>query len=241
LTIKKTENYFVVFGFLINFAVVIKEYVMEHAMLNDEQYIKLLDEIYPIIFRRGPCDTSMDMIAQHFTMSKRTLYEIFGSKDDMLREVMCRVRSVLGNRVKEILNRSENIMEAMVNIFLYHQEMTRDMSGNYFRDMGGKYKYLRNEHEQGFGSWQGTLLAAFRLGVQQGVFRPDSNYEVIIRLFRIQLESLKRMEEFFPVDITLQEATNTICLSLLRSVASQEGMKILDQYAYKFKINKEQP
>lgn len=48
-------------------------------------------------------------------------------------------------------------------------------------------------------------------------------------MFRIQMESLKRMEEFLPQDVTLNEAFDTISISFLRSIASQEGAKILER------------
>lgn len=77
---------------------------------------------------------------------------------------------------------------------------------------------------------------AIRLGIRQGVFRSDSNYPVIIPLFRVQMESLKRMEEFFPPGITLVEAYNAIALGLLRSIATPDGMRVLDELTEKFNI-----
>lgn len=77
------------------------------------------------------------------------------------------------------------------------------------------------------------------LGVRQGVFRDDVNYEIIIRLFRIQMESLKRMEGFFPKDISLVEAYNAISLGMLRSIATPKGMEVIDGIAGRFQPTSE--
>lgn len=79
------------------------------------------------------------------------------------------------------------------------------------------------------------MLTAFKTGVKQGVFRDDINYEVTAQLLRVQMESLKRMEEFFPKNITLVEAYNAIIVGMLRSIATPKGMEIVDNMANKFK------
>ena len=73
-----------------------------------------------------------------------------------------------------------------------------------------------------------------RAGVRQGVFRPDVNYPVTIEMVRVQMESLKRMEEFFPAGISIGEALGTIGIGFLRSIASSEGMECLDRISPKF-------
>ena len=47
-------------------------------------------------------------------------------------------------------------------------------------------------------------------------------------MMSIQMESLKRMEELFPPDITLLEVYDSICISFLRGISSPKGLEILD-------------
>ncbi len=74
------------------------------------------------------------------------------------------------------------------------------------------------------------------MGIKEGVFRKDANYNVILSLLRVQMESLKRMEEFFPPDITIVEAYNWISLGFLRSIATPKGMMTLDRLTDKFNV-----
>ena len=61
---------------------------MELKDLKEEHYLRLIKAISEIIVKKGPSHTSMDYVASTLNMSKRTLYELFGSKDDMIRHVL---------------------------------------------------------------------------------------------------------------------------------------------------------
>ena len=51
------------------------------------------------------------------------------------------------------------------------------------------------------------FLEIFRLGVDDGVFRKDVNYTITSKIFKIRMESLKRMEELFPPDSLCSTST----------------------------------
>lgn len=207
---------------------------MDRHTLTDEHYKNLLDKITEEIVSRGPSDTSMDLLAQRLSMSKRTLYEIFGSKDDMLLAVLTNIREKLRDDITKIVQSSDNIMSMMANAFLCIQQFVSGINLKFFQDMDTKYRHLRETFDQGFDCWKEPMMTGFQVGIKEGVFRPDANYELVVRLLRVQMESLKRMEEFFPPQITVKQATSAIVLGMLRSIASPKGMEVLDQFTYRF-------
>ena len=207
---------------------------MERTNISEEQYAALLDAIFPILAEKGPCATTMDLVASRLSMSKRTLYEIFESKDSMLLAILQRIHDQYSRKIQEIMQRSDNMMEAMASIFLFHQSMMRKINVRFFRDMDTRFAHLRKHYDTDSRRWIEYMSRACALGVSQGVFREDVNYDITIRLLRVQMESLKRMEEFFPEDITLVEAYSAISLGMLRSIASEKGMRIVDSLAGRF-------
>lgn len=209
---------------------------MEKSDLSAEQYDRLIDSIFPILAEKGLSHTTMDLLAKRLTMSKRTLYEIFESKDGMIASVMKHLQQRYEKEIERIIRQSDNVMEIMANVLIYHQETMSKLSARFFRDMDDRYRHLREHYESNSDKWNDYMQRAVRLGVQQGVFRKDTNYRVMIRLIRVQMESLKRMEELFPPDITLVEAYNAIALGFLRSIATEKGSVVLEQLTPKFKI-----
>lgn len=209
---------------------------MERTDLTDEQFSRLVDAIFPILAESGPSHTTMDVVAKRLSMSKRTLYEIFGSKDKMIVEVMRHLEQNHHMEIERIIRSSANVMETMAGVLIYHQQVMRRLSVDFFRDMDTRYRHLRREYEANTSRWEEYISSAVKLGLRQGVFRADTNYKVMFTLFRVQMESLKRMEEFFPPGITLLEAYNVISIGFLRSIATEKGMKTLDQLTTKFNI-----
>lgn len=209
---------------------------MERTEISTEQFDELVGRIFPILAEKGPAHTTMDLLARRLSMSKRTLYEIFGSKDEMIKTVMSHLHLKYAREVQEIYRRSENMMEVMVHVLLYHQQVMSRLSANFFRDMDVRSKHLRDDYESNSRRWGEYISAAIAKGVKEGVFRADANYKVIVPLIRVQMESLRRIEEFFPPDITLVEAYSAIALGLLRSIATAEGMRTLDRFSDRFEI-----
>lgn len=120
-------------------------------------------------------------------------------------------------------------MEAFYLTLKTHQSVMGQASAAFYQDMDSSYARLRPVYDNQSDTWQRNMLKAIDDGIKQGVFRSDVNYPILLRMFRIQMESLKRMEEFLPQDVTLNEAFDTISISFLRSIASQEGAKILER------------
>lgn len=201
---------------------------MDRSQLNDRQYAELLDRIFQILAEKGISATTMDLVASRLSMSKRTLYEIFDSKDQMLVELLNRLHEEMSKRINKVIREAGNMMEALANVFLLHQRMMQMINVQFFIDMDRRCHKFRKHYELNSRKWMDAMITACRIGVRQGVFRADVNYDVTVRLFDVQMESLKRMEELFPKDITLVDAFNGISLGLLRSIASEKGMRILD-------------
>lgn len=210
---------------------------MEKIEITSEQLGELVDRIFPVLAEKGPAHTTMDLLAKRLSMSKRTLYEIFGSKDDMIRTVMEHMHNKYLRHLQEIYSHSDNMMEIMANVMIYHQQTMSKLSADFFRDMDERCNHLRGDFESNSMKWVSYIREAIEMGVSQGVFRRDANYNVIIPLIRVQMESLKRMEEFFPPGITIVEAYNAIALGFLRSIATPQGMVTLERLSGKFSDN----
>lgn len=206
---------------------------MDRTDLTEEQYSRLLNAIFKTLLEKGPSHTTMDLVASRLSMSKRTLYEIFGSKDDMLREVFDFQHDTHQRRMDEIFHNTENAMEAMAKAISHHQKAFESVNVTFFRDMDERCKHLRPDYDVKARNINDRLGLVFAIGIRQGVFRKEVDYDLQLRLLRVQMESLKRMEEFFPPEITLAQAYSAIAQGFLRSIATPKGIEILDQMTNK--------
>ena len=205
---------------------------MQRSDLKEEDYQHLLNRIVPILLAKGLKSTTMDTVATALGMSKRTLYEIFNSKSEMLKEVLGALERQNEKVYMSAFENSENVMEALFVIFKYNRDLVGRINVNFYRDMDRLYKDKRRTYDKTREGRHEKMLQLFRLGVDQGMFRPDVDYGVQSRIMGLQMEGLKRIEELFPPDIPLQRVFDAIILGFLRSIASQKGMDVLNRLTH---------
>ncbi|MBD5288266.1 MAG: TetR/AcrR family transcriptional regulator [Bacteroides sp.] len=197
---------------------------------TNESHTDLIIAISGILLKNGLKSTTMDSVASALAMSKRTLYEIFESKKDMILKVVSYWQHQHRTKIEGIFADSKNVMEALVRAFYSHQQIMKEVNVDFFLDMDKHFPEVRKALEQHDRLWIDKMMIAINKGIEQGVFRTDVNYPVTLHLMRIQMESLKRTEEVFPPGITISDAFSAISISFLRAIATPEGMKIIDEF-----------
>lgn len=207
---------------------------MTREDMTPEAYAALLDSITDILVKNGLKATTMDSIASSLKMSKRTLYEIFSSKNEMVSEALNNLHRQLSEANKSIVKNSTNSMEAVLNCFLNHRDMMKKVNLEFYREIAS-FMHARAKPTTIQKAYIDNLLDILKRGARQGVFRDDVNFMVQCKMMGIQMESLKRMEELFPPDITLLEVYDSIGIGFLRAIATPKGMKMLDDILAKIK------
>lgn len=181
--------------------------------------------------------TTMDSLASSLQISKRTLYEIFSSKENMFLEAFDYGRKKTGNKIREIFQNSSNVMEGILKCFLLNRDIMSSLNVEFLREVNLYYEslYQKEELEKLCETHYVNLYDVLRREVDEGFFREDLNLKVQCRMLMIQMESLKRMEELFPQDITLLEVYDNIVVSFLRGLTTPKGLNEFEILMEKFK------
>ena len=202
--------------------------------LPEKEKEALIDNILPILIDKGLKAATMDYVASALQMSKRTLYEVFGSKSGMIRQVLDKMSRRHEEFIRSRFRECGNTLDAMISIYSFHRDMMRRISANFFHDMDRFYKEERACYDKDSDCRHVEMLKIIRRGVEEGMFRPDVDYNVHLRIMGIQMESLKRTEEIFPPDIEFLRVYDAIIIGFLRSIVTPEGMKRLDAASASF-------
>ncbi len=202
---------------------------MTREDMSPGAYDALIDAIGQLLLKQGLKATTMDSIASALQISKRTLYEIFNSKNEMVLSALEASHKKHTANLKEIFNSSANVMEGILRGFLYQRDEMSKANVDYFRDMDSLFSEARQFSSAQKKKFLENYVKVLQQGAEEGYFRKDVNFMLQCRLLWIQMESLKRMEEFFPSDITLLEAYDSICISFLRAISTPIGMLMLDK------------
>lgn len=176
----------------------------------------------------------MDNIASHLGVSKKTLYQYFKDKDEMVLSVTKAHIERDQKELDEIGKSAKNSVEEMVKISICLRENFRDMNPSLLFDLE---KYNREawnvwlDYKNNF--IKGQIQRSLKQGKDEGYFRAevDTNVMAIMRLETIQLAFDPSL---FPKDqYQLTEVQMQIFEHFVYGIFTDKGRKLYEKYKEK--------
>lgn len=197
---------------------------------RDDIRERAIETTSEIVLKCGNLSVRMDDVAQELSVSKRTLYEIFGSKEELLVECMKRHIACMSKIIADEMGREEDVL----TVFIKHLEVliaeSRERDHNKFEDMD-KYPKLKKLFHEHLADMACRMRGFMELGVRQGVFRDDLNMDVLMKSFSAMGTMANKESE--SGQFRYDELIDGTIVVLLRGIATPKGMEKLDKYRYK--------
>ena len=177
----------------------------------------------------------MDDLASQIGISKRTLYEMFKDKEELLMDCLLYSNQREKERVNDIRSKSKNVLEVILGVFLYSIEMLHDTNKLFFDDIK-KYPAAYKLVQEVRNSDSEEKMTFFRQGVEQGIFRSDINYPIVDELVKQQFNLLVNTD-FFSHHPFL-DVYESIMFTYLRGISTVEGARMLEMFIKEYRGNK---
>lgn len=192
------------------------------------------------LFRRyGIKSITMDEIASQVGASKKTLYQYFSDKDELVdavvsntirhaQEICDKNRENSKDPVHELIQAMDFIREIFSEMnpaMMYDLERFHPKSYRHFLDHKNKYLYE-------------VIRSNLIRGIKEELYRPEINIEIITR-FRLEGMMLAFNQDIFPSSkFNLAELHGNIIEHFLFGVASLKGYKLIIKYQQeRLKVN----
>ncbi len=197
---------------------------------RDEIRQQVICEALSMFLKEGYIAVRMDDIAQKLQVSKRTLYEIFGNKEQLLVECMQQHARCMNDRIDKEIKELGDVL----SVILKYLELIIAESGNANRmifDNQDKYPLFRARFDEHMRAVSLRIREYMELGVEQGVFRDDLNMDVVMKAFAamghmVNIESQSENCQY-------EQLINSSIVLLLRGIVTPLGMQKMDKYRYK--------
>jgi len=186
---------------------------------------KILDTAMPLFKQKGIKSVKMDEIASILSISKRTLYEIYDNKEQLLFEGIKRDDETATAYIIEYARNASNEMEIIMEYVKMKMRELSSVNPIYFNDLH-KYdmiiEYLHEQHEK----QHRKSLTFIKNGVEHGYFMPNLNYQIVVNISDAVVNHVMktRMYEKYP----LSEIFRNIVSILLRGYCTEKGIRMLD-------------
>jgi len=181
-----------------------------------------------ILFQaQGVKQVRMDDIARELSMSKKTLYELFSDKEELLLEVVKVISMSFHQNVREIIGSSTNVLEQIFMLYRWVIEHCREVNPLFFIELM-RYPQVQTFFEQVHVQHADRIKEWLQMGVKQELLRDDVNYEVFLRQDGFQIDKLLINPEVrnYPPKVIY----DSVVLVMLRGLATDKGLEIIKQW-----------
>ncbi len=192
---------------------------------------KILKAAENLFMKYGVRSISMDDISRHLSVSKKTLYQHFADKEDIV-SMTCQAHiETVANRFLEITKNAKNAIDELTKISICLKQNTEDTNPSLLFD-------LQKYHPKAWSVWlnhknkfiRESVIRNLKQGIEEGHYRPELNVEIIAAM-RLELVQLPFDDNAFPPSrFKMAEVQMQIFDHFVHGIVTEKGRKLYLKY-----------
>lgn len=191
---------------------------------------RILDETYKMMSKIGPQSMTMDTVAHNCGVSKRTLYEQFGGKANLIKETLLHANNKRMNRVHALYESASNSFEALMLVFLELREMFSDMSDVVLFDIKRLYPELLKDFRELQLRRVDGLTKMIDQAKEEGLALPSLNSRQASYMLFVGLSNMRDTLTQGEWEFDPREMFEMIFLCFIRGIATEKGRHFVDNF-----------
>lgn len=197
-------------------------------MSQTERIILGAEELF---LKAGIKSVTMDDVARHLGMSKKTIYQFFKDKNELVIGLVRKKIQEDEEQMEEILNKSTNVIEGMINMMKCSEEIFSRINPIVIHDLQ-KYHPDAWKQFQNFksGVIVQTLEELLKKGIEQGYIRAEIDVKIIARMRMGQVEMGFDNAIFPQSEFNMWKVQQQFLEHFNYGICTLEGYKLLNEY-----------
>lgn len=189
---------------------------------------RIIEEASELFGRSGVKSITMDDLARHLGISKRTIYENFKDKEELL--IAC-IDAFHDESSEKVFLEADNVAEAILSMLQKSAEQTAQWQFNMVNDIRKYYPQVYKNHLiRLHHNERRNFEVIVQRGIREEIFRSELNPEIIAHFFCKMEEVViaridKNLDKFSLADIF-----DNIVITILRGICTTKGIEIIDKY-----------
>jgi len=187
---------------------------------------RILNAAISLFERLGIRSVSMDDISRQLGMSKKTIYQYFKDKDEIVTCFCSWHRKTHNARLRQIAEDSPTALHELVAISQYMKETIRTINPGLLHEL---HKY----HPNGYSVFQDhknldmmpSIIRSFERGIAEGVYRSEIDVHILAKLRIEQFEMAFNPNIFPPQKFPLYEVHKQLMQHFFYGLLTPEGLE----------------
>lgn len=191
---------------------------------------RIIEEAIRSFMKFGIRHVTMDDIANNLAISKRTLYEVFKDKNELILTCMQYLTQLQEERNALIQAESTNVIDMMVRNMFEGIEAINKINPVFFSDLKKYYPQVWDQkHREHREKGMNHIHTQLRKGVNEGLFRKDIDIKIVAKLFHEQMNMIGD-DQIFPKDeYNFADLFKNLVINFLRGISTRKGSDLIDQ------------
>lgn len=199
-----------------------------------EEIIQKASEMY---LRLGYKSVTMDDIATEMGMSKKTIYQHFANKEELVEASTAHLFENISNGIDSIRELEKNSIEEIFSIRNFMMRHLNNESSSPFYQLQKFFpKIFSCLREKQFLKMNTCMKDNLQRGVENGIFRDNINIEFVSRIYFTGLTGIKDSDVFPPSLFSIPDLTTQFLEYHLRGIITEKGLEVLQQVLAQEKV-----
>ena len=194
---------------------------------------RIIQQAGELFVKHGIKRISMDEIASKLGISKRTIYQKFEDKEDLLLQYIRHIEMMKGEYIKDFSTNEQTVVHVFLRTIEMHKEI--DFFNVQFLDDVKKY-YPKAKQELIDQQNRGIVFVKQFLeeGMKQGVVRKDLNIEVVSFLLQDSNRTFIDATRLTNKTFSNWELLFTSMINFIRGISTARAIEIVDTFLTKY-------
>jgi len=203
----------------------------------NEELKKILEKVSELYIKYGIKSVTMDDVASHLSISKKTLYKYVSDKDDLVGKVIDIQIEALRSEMDCKCNNGLNAIEELLIVSKMINYKMKNMNPGTVYDLKKyypeHYARLLNARREKMHS---NIINNIRKGKEEGLYRNDLDENIIAKLQISRIENIIDSDFFSVEEFTSTKFFQEIFVYHIRGIANQMGIDFLENKLQNFDI-----
>ncbi len=192
---------------------------------------QIVERATDMFLQEGVKSVRMDDISSAMGISKRTLYETFDNKEQLLLECMDHLQVRYDNTFAELNKDAKNLIEELMSV-IKMSEITIESSSRFMNAINKFYPKIYDQHTndrvvKGFA----VMREKMEGGVEEGLILGSFNIDFAIHTFAESItNTFSKPQIFTSCGMNQHEAFRDLAIYFFRGLATEKGIKLIDEY-----------
>jgi len=176
-----------------------------------------------LFFTKGYNSVTTDDLAYELGTSKRTIYEHFKSKEEILDEVVEDLKIKMDSEFQRVLSQNAPFSEIVKQVFMLMGQVSGYFKPALLEDIR---RYAPAVYSKVIGirknSIHNKIKIMFEKGIQEGIFRNDINQDFLVYVFGVVFERIATIDALASMPITLTDAQAMVARMMFEGLYSKD-------------------